>query len=203
MGWRGGCNAETAIFWSVCSVCPTTLTLPYPWLPSHFNHLSLSLSFTLLSFNPQVSSSLSRVALARRRTRVDRLRSSWLTEAHAFESHSTRAVVHSSLLPCYSFPSSRPSIGGFVGWISRKSPRASGDVYRLHVEYCWITASPVRKGEQIKGYCIYTEAPSDGSDTCVPDGKRSLLIHTVDSLRSSNLVFAAWSGGSNRRFLDD
>lgn len=51
--------------------------------------------------------------------------------------------------------------------LGRVLGRRDGDVCRLHVEYCWITASPrVRKGEQIKGYCIYTEASSDGSDTC-------------------------------------
>lgn len=53
-GSRGGCNAETAILWSVCSVCPTTLTLPFSSTASP--PLSLQL-------HPEVSSSLSRVLL--------------------------------------------------------------------------------------------------------------------------------------------
>lgn len=160
-GSRGGCNAETAILWSVCSVCPTTLTLPFSSTASPLS-LSSTSSRSFLKFITRPSWRVAPVSV----------HPCSLTR---FESRPTRARMCSSIESSGEFRENRP--GRVLG-------RRDGDVCRLHVEYCWITASPrVRKGEQIKGYCIYTEASSDGSDTC---GKRVLLIRIEEHSRSSN-----------------
>lgn len=96
-GSRGGCNAETAILWSVCSVCPTTLTLPFS--------STASPPLSLFNFIPKFP----QVYHASFLTRGARLGSSLLSHAFRVSADTGPNVF----------------VHRVVGWISRKSPRAS------------------------------------------------------------------------------
>lgn len=155
------------------TLCPTTLSLPF---------------LLLLRFHTRVSSSLSRVTLPRAAQLIP------------------EGLALSALLAQARSLHPRRSLDGRIRRrISRKSPRASGPTGRRCLpptrRVLLNHGQPREEQEQIKGYCIYTEPPSDGSDTCLrcqnaPKGSWRNILARARLDRSSRGVWWIWWGWS-------